>query len=64
MPEPCPFLSRSLPPCSVIRPVSIFGAQVAVQFLTNMGLFIGQPPAFFASLKDLAAKADAAKRLG
>src|SRR5262249_11125697 len=62
MPEPCPFLSRSLPPCSVIRPVStdetIFGAQVAVQFLTNMGLFIGQSPAFFAFINDLAAKVD------
>jgi hypothetical protein len=68
MPEPCPFLSRSLPPCSVIRPVStdetIFGAQVVVQFLTNMGLFNGQPPAFFTFLNGLAAKADAAKRLG
>jgi hypothetical protein len=29
-----------------------------------MGLFIGQPPAFFELLKDLAAEADAAKRNG
>ena len=68
MPEPCPFLSRSLPPCSVIRPVStderIFGAQVAIQFLTNMGLFIGQSSAFFTFINRLAAAADAARRLG
>jgi hypothetical protein len=69
MPEPCPFLSSKLPPCSVIRPVStdsrIFGAQVAVKFLTDMGLFIGQKdPRFFAFLNGLATKADAARRLG
>jgi hypothetical protein len=29
-----------------------------------MGLFIGQPPAFFEMMKDLAAAADAAKRNG
>jgi hypothetical protein len=32
-----------------------------VNFLTAMGLFIGQTPAFFQFLKDLAAEADAAK---
>jgi Ferritin-like domain len=67
MPEPCPFLSRKLPRCSIIRPVStdstIFGAQVAVKFLTDMGLFIGQPPTFFAFINDLAKKADAARRI-
>jgi Ferritin-like domain len=66
MPNPCPFLSRKLPLCSIIRPVStsakIFGAQVAVKFLTDMGLFIGQPQAFFDVIGDLAAKADAATR--
>jgi hypothetical protein len=33
-----------------------------VNFLTAMGLFIGQPPAFFAYLKDLAEDADKARR--
>ena len=35
-----------------------------VNFLTAMGLFSGQPAAFFEMLKDLAAEADAAKRSG
>ena len=65
MPEPCPFLSRSLPPCSVIRPTQTEGvAMGVVKFLTAMGLFIGQPKAFFELLQDLATEADAAKRDG
>ena len=65
MPEPCPFLSRSLPVCSIIRPTETKGvAMGVVKFLTAMGLFIGQPPAFFELLQDLAAEADAAKRNG
>ncbi len=65
MPEPCPFLSRNLPPCSIIRPTKTKGvAQGAVKFLTDMGLFIGQPPAFFAFLNQLAKQADAARRGG
>jgi hypothetical protein len=65
MPEPCPFLSRSLPPCSVIRPTETEGvAMSVVKFLTAMGLFIGQPKAFFELLQDLAMEADAAKRGG
>ena len=63
MPEPCPFISRKLPKCSVIRPTETTGAAMgAVKFLTAMGLFIGQPPAFFELLQDLAAEADAATR--
>ena len=63
MPEPCPFLSRSLPVCSIIRPTATQGvAMGAVKFLTDMGLFIGQSPAFFNSLKSLARAADAAQR--
>jgi len=34
----------------------------AVKALTADGLFIGQSPAFFALLQDLAAQADAAQR--
>jgi len=63
MPEPCPFLSRKLPPCSIIRPTETKGAAMnVVNFLTDMGLFIGQSPAFFTLLHDLAADADQARR--
>ena len=63
MPEPCPFLSRKLPRCSVIRPTETRGiAMGVVKFLTAMGLFIGQSPAFFAFLRELAENADAARR--
>jgi len=63
MPEPCPFLSRSLPPCSVIRPTETTGAAMGVlKFLTDMGLFIGQSSAFFDVMHGLAAAADAATR--
>jgi hypothetical protein len=34
----------------------------ALKFLTAMGLFIGQSPAFFEFLRDLAKAADDAKR--
>ena len=63
MPEPCPFLSRSLPVCSIIRPTETEGiAAGVVKFLTDMGLFIGQSPGFFTLLAQLAADADAAER--
>src|SRR5215468_4754829 len=63
MPEPCPFLRRNLPVCSIIRPTETEGiAMGVVKFLTDMGLFKGQPPAFFVLLNQLAADADAAKR--
>jgi len=62
MPEPCPFLSRKLPPCSIIRPTETKGiAMGVVTFQTAMGLFIGQPPAFFELLRDLAEDADKAR---
>ena len=63
MPEPCPFLSRTLPKCSVIRPTKTQGvAMGVVKFLTDMGLFIGQSQAFFSFLHQLAQEADAARR--
>src|SRR5437868_9992572 len=63
MPEPCPFLSRKLPRCSIIRPTETKGvAMGVVKFLTDMGLFIGQSPAFFAFMQHLAAYADEARR--
>src|SRR5262245_7527206 len=59
MPEPCPFLDRSLPIVSIIRPTNTQGvAMGALQFLTDMGLFIGQTPAFFAYMTQLAQDAD------
>jgi hypothetical protein len=65
MPEPCPFLSRSLPIVSIIRPTKTEGAAMgALQFLTAMGLFVGQSPAFFAYLTQLARDADRARREG
>jgi hypothetical protein len=59
MPEPCPFLSRNLPIVSIIRPTNTQGAAMgALRFLTDMGLFIGQSPAFFAYMTQLALDAD------
>jgi hypothetical protein len=63
MPEPTVFLNRKFPRCSIIRPTETKGvATGALKFLTDDGLFRGQSPAFFAFMKDLAAKADAARR--
>ena len=63
MPEPCPFISRHLPRCSVIRPTETRGiAKGVVKFLTDMGLFIGQSREFFSFLNDLAEDADEARR--
>jgi hypothetical protein len=63
MPEPCPFLSRDLPICSVIRPTETNGAAVgALNFLTSMGLFLGQSQGFFDFMTQLAVAADAATR--
>lgn len=65
MPEPCPFLDRSLPIVSIIRPTKTNGvAMGALKFLTDMGLFIGQSSAFFEYMTRLAHDADAARRGG
>ena len=65
MPEPTVFLSRKFPVCSIIRPTETAGAAMgALKSLTNDGLFIGQTPAFFELLSELAEEADAAKREG
>jgi hypothetical protein len=65
MPEPCPFLNRRLPIVSIIRPTKTEGvAMGALQFLTDMGLFIGQSPAFFDYMHQLAVDADNARRGG
>ena len=65
MPEPTTFLSRQLPPCSIIRPTETRGAAMgALKSLADDGLFIGQSRQFMQMLKDLAADADAAMRGG
>jgi len=62
MPEPCPFLSRKFPVCSIIRPTETKGAAMAAAAaLTADGLFIGQSPQFFQALQDLASDADKAR---
>jgi hypothetical protein len=62
MPEPCPFMG-GLPRCSIIRPTKTQGAAMgALEFLTNMGLFIGQSAGFFTYMTQLAQDADAARR--
>jgi hypothetical protein len=61
MPEPCPFLSRNFPKCSIIRPTETNGAaRGAVRALREDGLFRGQSQAFFDLLHRLAEEADEA----
>ena len=62
MPEPTIFLDRRFPICSIIRPTETDGAAMgAVNAFTADGLFIGQPPAFFDVLNQLAQAADHAR---
>jgi hypothetical protein len=64
MPEPCPFLSRSFPKCSIIRPTETKGAAMgAAKALTADGLFIGQSQAFFDLINRLADEADEAPQV-
>jgi len=64
MPEPCTFLDKSLPICSVIRPrnTNTAGAIAAATGLVKSGLFEGQSQAFFEAVVALATAADAAVR--
>ena len=65
MPEPTIFLNRKFPVVSIIRPTETQGAAMgALKALTADGLFIGQSPAFFAFLQQLAQQADAARQGG
>jgi ferritin-like protein len=62
MPEPTIFLDRKFPIVSIIRPTKTSGAAMGtVKAFTADGLFIGQPPKFFAVLRGLAKAADAAR---
>jgi hypothetical protein len=64
MPEPCDFISKNLPACSIIRPTgkSQVSAVGAVNAFTADGLFRGQSQAFSKLLNSLAKAADAAHR--
>jgi hypothetical protein len=64
LPEPCEFLRKGLPECSVIRPTSTEkgGAVAAFQSWVDDLLFMGQPPHFFDTVMALAVAADAAHR--
>ncbi len=57
-PVPCEFIHPNLPHCAVIRPIQITATDAINGFIQD-GLFIGQSPAFFAKILDLAKKADA-----
>src|SRR5438270_326689 len=59
MPEPTVFLNRTFPVVSIIRPTASAGAaKRALRSLIDDGLFIGQTPAFFAFMRQLAEAAD------
>jgi hypothetical protein len=64
LPEPCEFISKSLPPCSVIRPTLTQngGAVATIKAFTDDLLFLGQSPAFFSLVHRLAIEADSVRR--
>src|SRR5229473_1140343 len=64
LPEPCSFISKSLPRCSVIRPTSTQngGAVATVKAFTEDGLFIGQSDEFLELAMQLAVAADSVRR--
>jgi len=64
LPEPCSFLSKHLPLCSVIRPSSPrnSGAVAAVNGFIADNLFQGQSNAFLTLIRKLAHDADSAER--
>jgi hypothetical protein len=62
--EPCEFISKSLPACSVIRPTSTQngGAVATIKAFKDDLLFLGQSPAFFSVVNRLAVEADSVRR--
>jgi hypothetical protein len=64
LPEPCEFISKTLPQCSVIRPTLTQngGAVATIKAFTDDLLFLGQSPAFFSLVKRLAVEADSVRR--
>ena len=63
-PVPCEFINAKLPHCAVIRPTDdkFAGAVATIASFTADNLFLGQSPAFFKAVKQLAEEADAAFR--
>ena len=63
-PVPCEFISKELPRCATIRPLTdkFGGAMAAVAGLTASGLFHGQSKEFLNTIQALAAAADAVVR--
>jgi hypothetical protein len=64
LPEPCAFLDKALPQCSIVRPTSDRegGAVATIVSFTADRLFEGQSPKFFRTIHELAGEADAASR--
>ena len=64
LPEPCTFINKNLPQCSVIRPTSTKngGAVATIKAFTDDLLFMGQSPAFFKLVNQLAVEADSVRR--
>lgn len=63
LPEPCTFISKNLPQCSVIRPTTteLGGAVATIKAFTEDLLFLGQPTAFFDLVNRLAVEADSVR---
>ena len=64
LPEPCEFISKNLPACSVIRPTAAAngGAVATIKAFTDDLLFLGQSPAFLKLVTELAIEADSVRR--
>jgi hypothetical protein len=66
LPEPCEFLSKDLPPVSIIRPTLTAngGAVATIRAFTADNLFLNQRKEFFELVMDLATDADSAQHDG
>jgi hypothetical protein len=64
LPEPCEFLHKDLPDCSIVRPTldRNGGAVATIESFTADRLFEGQSPSFFRTIHQLAREADGAQR--
>lgn len=64
LPEPCDFIRKDLPKCSVIRPTSthLGGALATVNAFIEDGMFIGQSDEFVELSMNLAVAADSVER--
>src|SRR6267154_25067 len=64
LPEPCEFINKNLPACSVIRPTLTQngGAVATIKSFTADLLFLGQSQAFFSLVNRLAVEADSVRR--